>query len=306
MKKYNLALFCKTFGDDYNRFKILKSSIDKYNADKLPVYIVCPQSDVKKFNQLITGNEQYKIFIITDEQVLEANGLSQREQNWRNQQIIKLGFYKMGLCKHYAIFDSDCYFIQNFYFKDFMFDKNTPYICMIPKLEDDDASGFVKNYIQRHGKVYDFICQSQVFSASVLEHMKQHLLKDKSFKDIIDIFPYEFQWYGEWFLKSQIYPIYPALPKIKVYWYNFQYKQDKKLGFREQDFIKEGYIGLLLNNGWCHDKVYKPSKLWLFYKLRYNLMVLYTCRNRNRNFKWKFKFLITLPKTIIKELKQIN
>lgn len=58
--------------------------------------------------------------------------------------------------------------------------------------------------------------------------MKQHLLKDKSFKDIIDIFPYEFQWYGEWFLKSQIYPIYPALPKIKVYWYNFQYKQDKK------------------------------------------------------------------------------
>ena len=34
MPKYNLVLFCKSYRGDIKRIKILKSSIDKFNAEK--------------------------------------------------------------------------------------------------------------------------------------------------------------------------------------------------------------------------------------------------------------------------------
>ena len=41
----DLVLFCKTYNGDIERFKVLKESVDKFNVDKIPFYVVCPKKD---------------------------------------------------------------------------------------------------------------------------------------------------------------------------------------------------------------------------------------------------------------------
>ena len=67
---HNLVLFCKTFIRDLDRIKTLKASVDKFNADKIPFCIVCPEAETDIFKrQLITGKEDYELIFFTDEEV---------------------------------------------------------------------------------------------------------------------------------------------------------------------------------------------------------------------------------------------
>ena len=75
MYKYNLALFCKSFRGDFDRARTLKKSIDTFNVDALPFIMVVPESDRKMFDGLRTGREAYDFVIMTDEQVLQENGI---------------------------------------------------------------------------------------------------------------------------------------------------------------------------------------------------------------------------------------
>ena len=67
----NLALMCKSYIGDLSRLKILKESIDKFNADKLPFYICVPKVDFEIMrNEIVSGKEDYEIKFFTDEQVI--------------------------------------------------------------------------------------------------------------------------------------------------------------------------------------------------------------------------------------------
>lgn len=177
---HNLVLFCKTYRGDLNRFKILKSSIDKHNIDNIPFYVVCPENDIQLIkNTTYRGDEKYDIHFISDESVYAINNINAQKQSWISQQIIKLGFYKLGLCKHYAIFDSDCYFITDFHFSDFMYDDDTPYFCIKEASNADSAHTKIKNLLGRKGKNYDFIIQGQVFSVLILNKIEQKYLIPK-------------------------------------------------------------------------------------------------------------------------------
>lgn len=267
-----------------------------FNVDNLPFYIVCPEADIELFNKsLRAGEEKYKLVILSDEEVLKANGLEAQKQSWQVQQLIKLGFYKLGLCNHYAIFDSDCYFIQNFHFDDFMYDESTPYFYMKELLANAEDRRFAKDYLGRKGKIYSFIYNSQVFSLNVLRNMDEGFLQKKglTIKSLIDMYPYEFQWYGEWFLLSQIYPLYPTSGKVKVYWLEQQYVDDRKKGIRVEDLIAEGYFAILLNNGWVKAKIYKNPLLGKFSRSRRNIFALtHERKKRKLNFYLKLPFLM--------------
>ena len=204
MHKYNLVLFCKSYRGDIKRIKTLKDSIDKFNADKIPFVVCCPKSDDELFEKTLrTNHENYDFIIVHDEDVLIANNIEPNAiQNWKSQQIIKLGFYKMGLCNHYTIYDSDCYFIADFHIDDFMYDNDTPYLIMTENLNPTTNHLFIKNYFKRHGRTYDFVHMSQVFSFDVLSDMEKNLLQKNNltFVDLINMYPYEFNWYGEYLL----------------------------------------------------------------------------------------------------------
>lgn len=269
---YNLVLFCKSYIKDLLRVKILKESIDKFNKDNIPFYISCPKADLEKFRKtLITNNEKYEFFILTDEEILKMNNIkTNMRQNWRTQQIIKLGFYKMNFCNHYAVFDSDCYFIQNFNIDNFMYDENTPYFCLREILAPNKSQKIIQNYIKRKGKSYDFTFNSQVFSKIVLENMEKNLLKPNNFtlENIIEIHPWEFNWYGEWFLKSKLIDIYPSSGAVMVFWTQDHYQAARRNGTTIQDMINQGYIAIVMQNRHTKDEVYKDPKFSAFAKIK--------------------------------------
>lgn len=304
--KYNFALFCKTYIKDLDRIKILKASVDQFNADRIPFFIVCPATDFETItNGLITKKENYPLHFITDEEVLEKNDLPNLKQSWFNQQIIKLGFYKLNLCNHYSIFDSDCYFIQDFYISDFMFDENTPYFCMSEILRPTEELMFVKNYIQRQGRFYHTGYISQVFSKIVLEDMEKNLLKkrNQTFIDLIKLHPYEMNWYGEWFLKSNIIPLKLTHGKVYGITTMLGYYWTRKRGTTLKDIINGGYIALVMQNKWVPDKEYKPHPFYKFIKMR-DIFIdeYYRYRGENTNLFKKIELFIRRVRDCIKLL----
>ena len=99
----NIVLYCKSYHRDVQRVKILLDSIEKYNKDKIKFYISVPQSDIKLF-QSVLGTANYTI--VSDEEIINQN----MSQSWKNQQIVKVMFWKLGVSTNYIVLDSDSIF----------------------------------------------------------------------------------------------------------------------------------------------------------------------------------------------------
>ena len=126
---YNLVIFTASYVKDLNRLEVLKLSVDKFNADKIPFCIMVPQKDLEIMkNKITTGNESYELKFITDEEVLYSQ--SEQSSGWKKQQVKKLAFWELGISNFYTVIDSDVYFIQDFHVSDFMRDENTPYLSI--------------------------------------------------------------------------------------------------------------------------------------------------------------------------------
>jgi hypothetical protein len=306
MAKYNLVLFCKSYRGDLDRITTLKKSVDKFNADKIPFVVCCPTSDMDLFTKTLkSGKEDYDFILVTDEEVLKANNLDAAAiQSWKSQQIIKLGFYKLGLCDHYAIYDSDCYFIADFHIDDFMYDKNTPYLFMTEILSPTTNHLFIKNYFKRHGRTYDFVHMSQVFSSDVLKDMEKNFLQKNNltFPDLIDMYPYEFNWYGEYLLKSEIHEIIPATPKLRRYDYQEDYVLDRHRGIRIKDLVSMGYNGLIMQSGWLNRKIYRDPWYGKFARIKRNVFFKIHSGHKPGIFRKLLLIFYKIPVWTIKEI----
>src|SRR6266404_8950533 len=119
----NLVLYCKSFHGDVERCRLLLESVKKHNKDNLPFYISVPKGDVKLFTDKL-GIGGY--ILLADEEILGSN----LAQSWKNQQIVKMLFWKTLLALNYVVLDSDSYFIRDFYIKDFIVYGEIPYTVM--------------------------------------------------------------------------------------------------------------------------------------------------------------------------------
>jgi hypothetical protein len=260
---HNFVIFTASYLKDLNRLEVLKSSVDKFNADRIPFCIMVPQGDLEIIRKRITtGNESYELKFITDEEALCSQG--EQSDGWKKQQLKKLVFGELGISNFYTIIDSDVYFIQDFHISDFMRDENTPYLSIREVDETQDIS-FAKNYLNRTGKNYNFVSPGQVFSRFVLEHMKKDVLEKNGlcWNDLIKLSPWEYQWYGEYYLKCKIHELLPTTQMVKSFWVQSQYRWERSLGYTVEDFVRQGYIAILMQNHWVKDEVYKPVK-WAF------------------------------------------
>lgn len=271
----SFILFCKTYSGDFDRFKILKESIGKYNKDNIPFYCVCPQKDKNMFENLRTGNEEYEYNIITDEEVLK---ISNNEQSWFSQQLVKLNFYKLNIAENWLVLDSDCYFIRDFHLKDFMIDDNTPYIAFDEPFKgvlqlaelffenDDSSKGLAKHlkitreYFGSNGKDLTILLPF-VMSAKVVKGLEEYFLnKNMTFKDMLDITPFEMQWYVAYLLKFN--PIKYSISNTFFFHihYHTQYKIYQCLGFNEE-IIARNYLGIIMNSGWVRENKFRENFL---------------------------------------------
>ena len=90
----NLAFLVKSYNKHLPWTKQLIDTINTHNKDNIKVYLSVPSQDVSLFkNNIDTQNCE----IITDEDIVKED----ISQNWFTQQLVKMKFSEMGLCKNY-------------------------------------------------------------------------------------------------------------------------------------------------------------------------------------------------------------
>ena len=284
------GLFCKTYRGDLDRFKILKESVDKFNKDNVPFYVICPVVDMDIFSLLKTGNETYEYKVISDEEVLGMGENENHKQDWYSQQVVKLEFYKLKLVKHWLSLDSDCYFIRDFYVNDYLLDEKIPYVpltepmkgaecnfmqlfrALRSKEEEQTWNIGAKNYIGREGKRF-CLNVPPVLSYDVLCNISENLLQPKKmqFADLIKISPYEYEWYCDYLLKFKPIEFQVCTPFFVSFYNETFYQLYRKLGFTEE-ILSNYYTGLIMHEGWIKDKKFKKSLFGTFVR---KLLIIY-------------------------------
>ena len=153
------------------------------------------------------------------------------EPGYLNQQIIKLSFWEKNIYNFYLCLDSDTYFIRDFFIKDFFFDEETPYSNLYEwenHFLDADYIQWVDIYKNNLTKISNLIdlntnriitsCNNVIFSTEVLKSFKEDFLEKKklTYQDIIKICPFEFSWYNQWLIKSNLIRIIPVSGVISL------------------------------------------------------------------------------------------
>lgn len=262
-----LVLFCKSYKNDLRRVINLIDSIKRYNRDNIPFYISIPASDFDLFSSAI-DTSYVNLLIdesITDQLVSESvGGFS---PGYINQEIVKLAFWKTGLCENYFCLDSDCYFIRDFYYEDFMHDDDTPYSVLVEDKELWVDPDYQTYWVPRYKKLVTIkeilgyqadrvrTCHNcTTFSCKVLRSFHENFLSPNkyAYKDILEISPYEFSWYNFWLQKKKDIKVVPIEPLFKMFHYKKQYFEARQKGITESD-IARAYLGIVLNSNWNKD-----------------------------------------------------
>lgn len=265
-----LALFCKSYSRDMHRARRLAESIDRYNVDGIPFYMSVPGAELNSFSQCF-GDSRCRF--LTDEEILaksfEAFGaLPLLFPSHLLQQLVKLEFWRKGLCENYVWLDSDSYFLKEFRASDFMFDGETPYTVQHKaeellrfaqainnqKIQTDlmEMTAKMQKAFGREGEWYDFGGPPLIWSASLLRSLyEDYLIPNKtSIYDLLVRYPCEMQLYGEYLLVSKKVPLKPISPLFKIYHYDAQFFADQERGISEYELAKE-YLGVIIQSNWA-------------------------------------------------------
>lgn len=266
---YNFVFMLKTYKNDWNYVCRLIETYNKYNRDEIPMYIVVPKNDFDLFN---SKYHHIKNIVVFSETMIDVdyaketiNGLS---PGYINQEIVKLSFWELGLCKNYMCLDSEAYFIRDFFLDEFMYDDEYPYTILV----DDNELKVNPNYYHQYwigrekhiNMIMDKLeyntshlltCHGfQIFNVKVLRNFKQDYMKPNciSYLDLIKESPYEFSWYNIWLQKTHIIPLYICGPLFKIYHMSYQQYIDFMLNVNEEE-LSRGYVGIVMNSNFSRD-----------------------------------------------------
>jgi hypothetical protein len=281
----DLVLFCKSFRDDVKRAQQLARSIERFNSERLQLYMAVPSGDIALFRDHCAG---LTISFLTDEEIIAANPELDSKAYGElpggvAQQVVKSEFWRLGHAENYVCLDSDCYFLRPFGVSDFLAPDGAPYTVMheakellhfariagLPKvarnrtLEGEEIMGL----FDRTGRFWDFGPIPVVWSAKVWNDLDEKYLKPRglTFIDAIRQHPGELRWYGEALLAYRSIPLWPVEPIFRCYHYEEQYYFWKKSGETEEK-IAENYLGICMQSNW--DKRLDLVKRFRFSKLR--------------------------------------
>jgi hypothetical protein len=276
MSQLDFVLACKSYLGDIKRLVRLLHSIDRYNFDNLPVFIIFPAKELAQGKHLIElaacKSESYKW--LTDEDVVAAHpqALSHKlldkyysTTGAISQQIIKSEAWRVINCSAYL--NLDCIFLKPFHKSDFASEDGTPYTVMHQAKDMYQVAinrGYAVQYehfthlaqtvqkvFGRHGPQYSFLPQPFLWSTKVWQalHDKWLVPKGQTLWDAIEFCPSEAQWYGEALLHLKPIPIRPIEPLFRVYHFDWQYDLYKKWGEMPSK-LDQQYLGVCMQSNW--------------------------------------------------------
>jgi hypothetical protein len=265
-----MTLFCKSYAGDLHRIERLITSVEAFNADNIPFYISVPSKDLSLFRNKWGASQ---VNWLTDEEVLahHPQGDGDRYKQWDgrlSQQVIKAEYWRLGISENCVCLDSDAEFIQNFRLNSFLDEaSNTPYtvICqskeylqlaenrkiikVLQHFKEESAAG--KAIFERTGPDYDFCTPPVIWSSKVWQDLTELYLEPNGITiwDAIAKMPLELRWYGEALLKFRSIELLPIEPLFRVYLYDWQYANMRKLG-ETPETLRGLYIGIVKQSNW--------------------------------------------------------
>lgn len=276
-----IILFCKSYDRDMLRARRMAKSIQRFNLDHIPLYMSVPAKDLTAFKNCF---KNISCIFLSDEQILrasqDANGnLPTLFPSHLLQQLIKLEFWRMALCKNYCWIDSDSYFIKPFQIKDLMASDDVPYTVQHDNHEllnfaekvgsntikedfDRMATKF-RDLFGRDGQLLSFASPPLIWSSKVLHSLSEDYLAPKgvTIYDLLEYYPCEMHLYGEYLHYSAKIPIIPHREYFRVYHFAEQFFQAQELGENEQEITKD-YFGVIFQSNWARltEQKRPPSK----------------------------------------------
>lgn len=275
----NFVMFCKTYSGDLERFKIMIDSFNRYNFDNIKMYVSVPETDLKIFEKYKSHN----VCLLSDESYAGKYFADKTNHGFSlgyfNQEICKLAFWETGTSKNYLALDADAQFIRPFYVSDFMADNETPYTVLV---QDKDL--LIEKHYYEYGKerqcyiekIYNTVglndkryrtCHGmQVLNSKVLKSLKDDFMsKSYTYKDLVEIAPFEFTWYNAWFQKCALVKELAVEPFFKVFHMREDYLYSRAKCLDINDYKKQ-YVGIVLNGNWNKPEKYyhKPDKMCRF------------------------------------------
>jgi len=264
---HDIALLLKSYGPDLPYAMRLVESFNRYNVEKLTMYVMVPSADVQMFQDLTGENVQ-----VLDESVLADHFVDKATGGMRpgyiNQEIVKLAFWELGLARNYFCVDSDALFIRPIHSADFLAPDGFPYTVLVEDLELKVEPRYFEQYWQERERSLRLIqsevgldapvvltCHGhQVFSAAVLETFVNDFLSPRGwdYRDSLDLAPYEFSWYNFWLQKSRTIPIHPREPLVKVFHNEGQHFEYILRGITSRDLAR-GYLAVVVNSNFSRD-----------------------------------------------------
>jgi hypothetical protein len=265
---HKIAILLKTHIRDIKWAERAVLSYMKHNIDKIPLYIVVPDSDLRAFEGF-TGEA---IELHSDESVTTNlayhNSVSGFAPGYINQEVIKLAFWEKRYCENYLCMDSDGVFIRDFYVSDFMYDDDTPFTILVEDNElivepeyynlhwrgRERAIRLIQKAIGLDDKRMLTCHNFAILSCKVLESLyRKYLLpKNLTYRDLISQSPYEFSWYNMWLQKDKTIKIEFREPIFKMFHHKNHHLEYLRKGITLQD-ISRGYIGVVLNSGYSRE-----------------------------------------------------
>lgn len=268
-KKYKLALVTKTFSADIPSYKILFESIQKYNEDNIPIFVIIPHKDRQLLVDTI-GTQGYTLLFDHD-----IHHFKHTLPGWEQQMIIKLKAFHYISADNILLLDSDGRFIRPFYEKDFIAYDNIPYTIVhenkqVAEYEtalkggDYNKTGYtkaVKAYRDLFGfksnKIYDYGPNPHLWSTKVLSDLFSNYLDYNgleleefclSVKNQYGVHFRETLTYGEYLMSSNSIPIVPSGPLFKTYHWKEMVEFEKGTGLELDENIAKNYLGIIMQS----------------------------------------------------------
>ncbi len=260
---HKLAILVVTYIKDLEYVERLVKSYKKYNVDRIPLYLVVPESDRKAFEKFADNDIELLILESITNDLVHDRSVFGFRPGYVNQQIIKLAFWEKRFCENYFCMDSDGEFIRDFFVSDFMYDSDTPFTILVEDNELAVELEYYRDYWRDREKLIRLIqkevglidkrmltCHGfAILSSRVLESLHDNYLlpNNLTYRDLLSKAPYEFSWYNMWLQKDRTIPIEFREHIVKYFHHKNHHLEYLQRGITLQD-IARGYIGIVVNS----------------------------------------------------------
>ena len=265
---HKIAFLLKTYDGDKEYVKRLIPSYHEHNSDRIPLFMVVPESSLKNFEEFKNDTIQSLSEESITDQLTQVSVHGVRP-GYINQEIIKLAFWEKRLCENYFCIDSDGVFIRDFFISDFMYNETTPYTLLVEdnelRTEPEYHAAHWEGREKSLRKIQAAIgmptdkriltCHGfAILSAKVLESLKTKFMipRSKTYIDILEIAAYEFSWYNFWLQHDCTIPIHVREPLFKCFHTKNQHIEYLFKKITQTD-VARGYLGVIVNSNFSRD-----------------------------------------------------